>query len=144
MRMQLTAPQNSAVIYLVGREPVDARYARRQARARLAEWGLEEHGDLGELIAGELIVNAVCHGGGPIWMRLSVSGGDLRVEVHDGGAGRPVRRHASCEDEGGRGLELLDGLVELHGGERGVISDQTGPGKIVYVTLLLPGSQGTR
>jgi len=29
-----------------------------------------------------LVTNAVCHGDTPIWMRLSVGGGDLRVEVN--------------------------------------------------------------
>jgi hypothetical protein len=59
------------------------------------------------------------------------------VEVHDDGAGRPVRKHAGGDDECGRGLELLDGLIELHGGGRGVISDPAGPGKTVYVVLSL-------
>jgi signal transduction histidine kinase len=48
-----------------------------------------------------------------------------------------VRRHAGGGDECGRGLELLDALIELHGGERGVISDPAGPGKTVYVVLSL-------
>ena len=61
----------------------------------------------------------------------------LRVEVHDDGAGRPVRKHVGGDDECGRGLELLDGLIELYGGERGVISDQANPGKTVYVVLSL-------
>jgi signal transduction histidine kinase len=60
--------------------------------------------------------------------------------VHDGGAGRPVRKQAGGGDEGGRGLEVLDGLIEVHGGERGVISDPAGPGKTVYVVLSLETS----
>jgi len=32
---------------------------------------------------------------------------------------------------------LVDGLIGLHGGERGVISDPAGPGKTVYVVLSL-------
>jgi serine/threonine-protein kinase RsbW len=91
-------------------------------------------------VACELVTNAVCHGDGPIEMRLSFADGDLRVEVHDTGAGRPVRKHADSDDECGRGLELLDGLIELHGGERGVIGDQTGPGKTVYAMLSLAAS----
>jgi signal transduction histidine kinase len=91
-------------------------------------------------VACELVTNAVRHGDGPIEMRLSFADGDLRVEVHDNGAGRPVRKHVGDDDECGRGLELLDGLIELHGGERGVIGDQVGPGKTVYVTLSLAAS----
>jgi signal transduction histidine kinase len=103
----------------------------------LAAWGLGEHASLGELIVSELVSNAVCHGEAPIWVQLSAAGGELRVEVHDGGAGRPVRKYADGGDECGRGLELLDGLIELHGGERDVISDPAGPGKTVYVVLAL-------
>jgi anti-sigma regulatory factor (Ser/Thr protein kinase) len=135
--MQLTATSEPAVTRLPGRDPVHARDARRRARVLLAAWGLGEQASLGELVVSELVANAVCHGDTPIWMRLSVGGGDLRVEVHDGGAGRPVRRHVGGGDECGRGLELLDGLIELYGGERGVISDPAGPGKTVYVVLSL-------
>jgi anti-sigma regulatory factor (Ser/Thr protein kinase) len=135
--MQLTAAREPAVTYLPGRDPAHARHARNQARALLEAWELGEHADLGELIVSELVTNAVCHGEGPIWMQLSFARGDLRVEVHDDGAGRPVRKHVGGDDECGRGLELLDGLIELHGGERGVINDQARPGKTVYVVLSL-------
>ena len=37
------------------------------------------------------------------------------------------------------GLELLDGLIALYGGERGVIDDRAGPGKTVYVAVPLAG-----
>jgi anti-sigma regulatory factor (Ser/Thr protein kinase) len=135
--MHLTAAREPAVVYLRGREPVHARHARQQIRALLEAGDFSEHADLGELIASELVTNALCHGAGPIWMHVSFTGGALRVEVHDDGAGRPVRKQASGDDECGRGLELLDGLIGLHGGERGVISDPAGPGKIVYVVLSL-------
>lgn len=139
------AAARAAVIRLPGRRPVHARDARRRARVLLAAWGLGEQASLGELVVSELVANAVCHGETPIWMQLSAGGGELRVEVHDGGAGRPVRKHASGGDECGRGLELLDGLIELHGGERGVVSDPAGPGKTVYVVLALETTPaGTR
>ena len=131
------AAREPAVIRLPGRRPVHARDARRRARVLLAAWGLGEQASLGELVVSELVSNAVCHGETPIWMRLSAAGGELRVEVHDGGAGRPVRKHPGGRDEDGRGLEVLDGLIEEQGGERGVISDPAGPGKTVYVVLSL-------
>lgn len=136
-RLQPAATGEPAVTRLPGRDPVHARDARRRARVLLAAWGLGEQASLGELVASELVSNAVCHGETPIWIRMSVGGGGLRVEVHDGGADRPVRRHAGGGDECGRGLELLDGLIELYGGERGVIGDPAGPGKTVYVVLSL-------
>jgi anti-sigma regulatory factor (Ser/Thr protein kinase) len=135
--MQLTATFEPAVTRLPGRNPVHARDARRCARVLMAAWGLGEHASVGELVVSELVTNAVCHGEAPIWMRLSADGSGLRVEVHDGGAGRPVRKHPGIDDDCGRGLEVVDGLIELHGGERGVISDPAGPGKTVYVVLSL-------
>jgi anti-sigma regulatory factor (Ser/Thr protein kinase) len=131
-----------ATVGVTGRDPVHARDARRRARVLLAAWGLGEHANLGELIVSELVANAVCHGEVPIWMRLSFSGTDLRVEVHDGGAGRPVRKHADRGDDCGRGLEVVDGLIEMYGGQRGVISDPSGPGKTVCVVLPLDITQG--
>jgi anti-sigma regulatory factor (Ser/Thr protein kinase) len=138
--MQLTATCEPVITRLPGRDPAHARDARRRAQVLLTAWGLGEQASLGELVVSELVTNAVCHGDSPIWLRLSVGGGDLRVEVHDGGAGRPVRRHPGAGDECGRGLELVDGLIELHGGERGVIGDPAGPGKTVYVVLSLAGA----
>jgi hypothetical protein len=135
--MQPTVTCESTVIGLPGRNPVHARDARRRARALMAAWGLGEHASVGELIVSELVTNAVCHGEAPIWMRLSADSNTLRVEVHDGGAGRPVRKHPGIGDDCGRGLEVLDGLIELHGGERGLISDLAGSGKIVFVVLSL-------
>jgi signal transduction histidine kinase len=135
--MPLTATREPAVICLPGRDPVHARDARQHARVLLAAWGLGDQAGLCELIVSELVANAVCHGQAPIWLRLSADGDSLRVEVHDGGAGRPVRQHPGSTDECGRGLEVLDGLIELHGGERGVLSDPDGPGKTVYVVLCL-------
>lgn len=139
--MQLTATCEFAIDRLPSRDLVHARDARRRARVLLAEWGLGGQASLGELVVGELVANAVCHGEVPIWMHLSVRDGDFRVEVHDGGDGRPVRKHHDDGDECGRGLELLDALIELHGGERGVISDTAGPGKTVYVELPLESSE---
>jgi signal transduction histidine kinase len=138
--MQLTATREPVITRLPGRDPAHARDARRRARVLLAAWGLGEQASLVELVVSELVTNAVCHGDSPIWLRLSVGGGDLRVEVHDGGGDRPVRRHPGGGDECGRGLALVDGLIELHGGERGVISDPAGPGKTVYVVLSLAGA----
>jgi anti-sigma regulatory factor (Ser/Thr protein kinase) len=135
--MPLTATRESALICLPGRDPAHARDARRDVRMLLTVWGLGEQASLGELVVSELVTNAVCHGEAPIWLRLSADSGSLRAEVHDDGAGRPVRKHPGSGDECGRGLELLDGLIDVHGGERGVVSDPDGPGKTVYVVLSL-------
>jgi anti-sigma regulatory factor (Ser/Thr protein kinase) len=111
--------------------------AREMARKALAAWGLSAHAGLAELIITELATNALRHGAGPIDIGLSYFGSDLWTEVHDDGAGRPVRRQATVDDEQGRGLELLDGLIDLYGGARGVVDDSDGPGKTMYVAVSL-------
>jgi anti-sigma regulatory factor (Ser/Thr protein kinase) len=136
--MPLTLTSEAAVTCPLRRDPAEAGRARRHARKAMTRWGLAEHTDLVELIVSELVTNALRHGGEPIDMRLSHSGGQVLAEVHDGGAGRPARGYPDPCAEFGRGLELLDGLIDLHGGGRGVIGDQAGPGKTVYVAVLLP------
>lgn len=121
----------------LGRDPVEVGRAREIARKALPGWGISEHTGLAELIVSEMVTNAVCHGEGPIEVRVSYACGDLWTEVHDHGAGRPVRQQATTDDEQGRGLELLDGMVSLHGGARGVVDDSDGPGKTVYVAVSL-------
>jgi hypothetical protein len=66
----LTAAELSATCRL-GREPVHVGRAREQTRKALCEWGLGEHTDLAELIVSELVTNALCHGDGPVEMRLA-------------------------------------------------------------------------
>jgi hypothetical protein len=48
-----------------------------------------------------------------------------------------VRRETTSEDESGRGLAVLDGLLGEQGGMRGVREDRDGPGKTVYVTITI-------
>jgi signal transduction histidine kinase len=118
-------------------EPVEVRHARKRARKALFRWGLGEHADLAELIVSELATNAIRHGDGVVRVCVSYARGELRVEVHDDAAGRPARQQATAEDESGRGLALLDGLIGLHGGRRGVAEDSTGHRKTVYVVICL-------
>ena len=89
------------------------------------------------LISSELVTNALRHGAGMISIRLYRARLDLRVEVHDHGAGRPVRGHAGTADESGRGLAVIDGLISMYDGQRGCTDDHTGPGKTVFVVLPL-------
>ena len=103
--------------------------------------GLGEQTERAELVVTELATNALRHDTGPIDISLSYSGNHLRTEVHDHGTGRPVRRPTTADHEQGRGLELLDGLIDMNGGARGVVDDTDGPGKTIYVALSLDSSQ---
>src|SRR5262249_23303531 len=140
--MPLTATSELAISCRLGQDPVHVGDARAQAREVLSGWGLGGHVRLAELVVSELVTNALNHGDGPIALRLSYAGGGLRGGGPHPGAGRPGPGAAAAGDEWGRGLELLDGLIALHGGERGVIDDRTGPGKTVYVAVPLASDTG--
>jgi anti-sigma regulatory factor (Ser/Thr protein kinase) len=131
-----TAHELSDALYL-DHNPAHVGHARRQVRETLHRWDLHAQADLTELIVSELVTNALRHGTGPIEVRLFYRCGDLRIEVHDSGQGRPVRREVTDDDECGRGLLLLDGLLGIHGGARGVRDDKDGTGKTVYVEMSL-------
>jgi anti-sigma regulatory factor (Ser/Thr protein kinase) len=138
--MLVATPDELAVSCRLDREPAQVGRAREQARKTLPGWGLGEHADLTELIVSELVTNAMVHGDGQIEVRLSCAArGDLWVEVRDDGAGRPVRQRPGTDDEWGRGLALIDGLIEPYGGARGVEEDRNGPGKTVFVAVPLGG-----
>ena len=118
-------------------DPAQVSHARRLVRETLAEWGLDDYVDHMVLVSSELVTNALRHGAGMISIRLFRFGRDLRIEVHDHGARRPIRRHAGTGDEGGRGLEVIDSLISMYDGHRGCTDDDTGPGKTVYVVMQL-------
>jgi anti-sigma regulatory factor (Ser/Thr protein kinase) len=129
-------------IHRLDPEPVQVGLAREQVRKILPGWGLAEHDDQLALIVSELVTNALPHSESQIEVRLSYDGSDLRIEVWDHGADEmPVRRDPDYDDERGRGLQLIDGFIDLYGGMRGIAYHSSHPGKNVYVVLPLRASQ---
>lgn len=125
-----------SVTYRLHCYPSEISRARELARKVLTDWGLATHTDLAELIVSELATNALRHGVGPITVRLSyTSDSDLWLEVHDNGRGRPVLQKTTADDEQGRGLALVDALIDLHSGIRGMAVDASNSGKSIYVAL---------
>ncbi|WP_203881701.1 ATP-binding protein [Planotetraspora kaengkrachanensis] len=103
--------------------------ARRLTRDRLAAWGMENVTDVAELLVSELVTNALCHAHGPVGLTLSAVEGLLRCEVEDAGTVLPSAYCAGHDDEGGRGLCLLDTLACCWGGTR------TPTGKVMWFEL---------
>ncbi|MHC3474035.1 ATP-binding protein [Streptomyces sp. 7R007] len=96
-----------------------ARHIRRIARSLLEEWELAELTDAVELAVTELVANVVRHVPDRrcalLVQRLAAG---VRVEVADGAPELPcVPAVLSAEAEGGRGLVLLDAVVDKWGVE---------------------------
>lgn len=93
---------------------------RRIAAARLRCCGLDTLIDEVMLIVSELLTNAVLHSGTrQITLSLRLEHGVLHIAVTDGMPGRARRRDIDGEAESGRGLALVDALVQENGGRWG-------------------------
>ncbi|MFJ4188684.1 SpoIIE family protein phosphatase [Kitasatospora sp. NPDC089509] len=106
-------------------------HSRRFTRETLAAWGLDALSDGAELLTSELITNALVHAGSPTQLRLFCDR-VLTVEVADRDDETPRIRRARNEDEGGRGIHLVNELAHRWGSRR------TGEGKVVWFELELP------
>ncbi len=111
--------------------------AREWVRTTLAGWGLAEPPDLAELaevtelLAGELVGNAIRHASGPVEVRL-LYGRSLLCEVFDTDRTLPEVRTTGLDDEGGRGLQLVCQLTENWG------ACWVSYGKVVWFEQTLP------
>jgi serine phosphatase RsbU (regulator of sigma subunit) len=128
---RLTPDQH--VTWKLAAELTSARRARMLVRRRLRRWGLTDLIPTAELLASELVTNAVRYAQGGIALRLVREGG-LVCEVLDDSAALPRLRHASDEDERGRGLQVVSQLAQKWGARR------TLSGKVVWCELPLPNS----
>jgi PAS domain S-box-containing protein len=112
-RTRVLGPERVAAWTLPG-APESAAEARRLVRTVLGEWGMEEQSSGAELIASELVTNAVRYSSGPVELRL-IRDSTLICEVSDPSGATPQLRHAETEDEGGRGLYLVAQLSRRWG-----------------------------
>ncbi|GAB2980590.1 SpoIIE family protein phosphatase [Streptomyces pseudoechinosporeus] len=109
--------------------------ARHMIRAAVAAWGAEDRADEVELVADELITNALMHTEGSAIVTLrALTGSDrrLRVEVEDASSALPRRREAGECGVSGRGLLLVDRLADVWGVEA------RGGGKCVWCEFIVP------
>ncbi|MGJ6962969.1 ATP-binding protein [Streptosporangium sp. G11] len=109
--------------------PASVPKARRLIGGRLAQWGIDGQSEIVRLLASELVTNALRHAWGPIQLTVFYRDGRLRCEVGDANPALPQMREAHEDDEGGRGLQLLD----LLSGQWG--SDRTPGGKVSWFEL---------
>ncbi|KUL65286.1 MULTISPECIES: ATP-binding protein [Streptomyces] len=127
-------PASGGTSWLLPSEPSSVPRARRLTIAQLGVWSLHDFSDDAELLVSELVTNALRHAGGPIRLTFSLCSVDraFRCEVADEDPGQPRVRRTCGDDEGGRGLHLLDLLSRCWG------STCTEAGKVVWFELHPP------
>ncbi|GAA2421187.1 ATP-binding protein [Streptomyces glaucus] len=92
--------------------------SRRTLRLILTVHGLIRLVDVAELLAAELVSNAVCHAKGPAALRVCWSAGVLRIGAWDADPQPPGPPHSfeqALDLEGGRGLALVRACSDLWG-----------------------------
>jgi two-component sensor histidine kinase len=91
--------------------------------------GVTTEADPAVLLMNELIANALQHAPGAVRVRIFLRFGLLRCEVLDTHRTRPLPQNPEIDDEGGRGLQLVDALASRWGW---VLADG---GKVVWFDL---------
>ncbi|WP_078516535.1 SpoIIE family protein phosphatase, partial [Streptomyces sp. HGB0020] len=112
-------------------DPAVVSRARTAVTGQLAAWDLDDLAFTTELVASELVTNAIRHATGPVQLRL-LRDRALICEVSDGSSTSPRLRRARTEDEGGRGLFLVARLTERWG------TRHTPYGKVIWAEQPLP------
>ncbi|WP_435057024.1 SpoIIE family protein phosphatase [Streptomyces sp. bgisy060] len=110
-------------------DPEALSSARHMIRAAVRAWGAGDRADEMELVADELMTNALMHTDGGAIVTLRILTGPprrLRVEVEDRSSALPRRREAGEAGVSGRGLFLIDQLSDAWGVE------SRGGGKCVW------------
>jgi anti-sigma regulatory factor (Ser/Thr protein kinase) len=100
-----------------------------------AEWDVEALTWSATLAASELVTNAVLHAAGVMELVLTLGAGELRLSVRDGQGDPPVLLHAGPLDDHGRGMALLDTVVD----DWGVLPADDGA-KVVWCVLSSPAA----
>lgn len=85
--------------------------------------------DSAVLLAGEILTNAVVHGGGWFLLQVDAAPDWVYVEVADSTSGQPTVLHPSSDREHGRGMAIVDALASTWG------SAQRGSHKVVWFEL---------
>ncbi|MFE2074527.1 PAS domain S-box protein [Streptomyces misionensis] len=98
-------------------------------RRTLVSWECAEPADDALLLLSEILTNAVRHAEGPVGLRLCRTATELTVEVGDRSPQLPRPRHATGDDESGRGLFLVRTLADSWGVR------PTDEGKTTWFTL---------
>ncbi|WP_328436720.1 SpoIIE family protein phosphatase [Streptomyces sp. NBC_00444] len=135
-RRSLDTPQSGGRLqqHVAPGDPEALTQARHMIRAAVLAWGARERADEIELVADELITNALMHteGSAVVTLRvLTATDRRLRVDVEDSSSALPRRRDAGEVGVSGRGLLLVDLLTDVWGVEA------RGGGKCVWCEFVV-------
>jgi PAS domain S-box-containing protein len=111
-------------------QPASVGEARRLIRELLAESDRDDLIETAVLLVSVVVTNALLHAGTPIDVAARIDDDGLRVEVGDGSLHLPVRRRYATTAGTGRGLLMLEQLVD----DWGVSQHQRG--KTVWFRLV--------
>lgn len=139
-RYSVTEPRPRRCVLPFAADAPQLAGLRRAVRAELAAWGMSALADEAELIATELASNVIKHvgQGSAATLVLDAGADQLRVELHDKSDKEPQRLHPTCDEENGRGLQLLAALSPSWGTIR------TAAGKAVWCELPLTPDESRR
>lgn len=91
------------------------REARQSLARQLSAWGLTQVADDVELIASELVTNAIRHGGGVAQVSLTARDGRVQIEVGDYSRTPPTPPRDAGVEPSGRGMMLVEALSSRWG-----------------------------
>ncbi|MCK7622689.1 SpoIIE family protein phosphatase [Streptomyces sp. RS10V-4] len=136
---RLGPPQHDTVgrfrQHIAPADPQGLSAARHMIRAAVRAWGARERAEEIELVADELITNALLHTDGEAIVNIRMPHGverRLRLEVEDASSSLPRRREPGEAGVSGRGLLLVDRLADVWGVE------PRGGGKCVWCEFNCP------
>ncbi|MFJ8660822.1 SpoIIE family protein phosphatase [Streptomyces sp. NPDC093795] len=124
-------PGRDTAAWTFAADPSMVAEARERVLDQLSRWGLDELAFTTELVASELVTNAIRYAGGPLELRL-IRAASLICEVADRSSTQPRMRRAQASEEGGRGLFLIAQLTDRWG------SRYTRYGKTIWTEQALP------
>ncbi|SEC33378.1 ATP-binding protein [Streptomyces melanosporofaciens] len=139
-RFSVTEPHPRRCILPFAAEPPQLADLRRAVKAELVGWGMSALTEEAQLITTELASNVIKHVGQGTAATLVLDAGtdQLRLELHDNSHKEPQSFHPTCEEESGRGLQLLAALSAAWGTTRTVA------GKAVWCELPLALDESRR
>ena len=122
-------PARTALVHLSS-DTASLGEGRRFVAQTLRNWHVDEARiEPVMLVANELVANAIVHAHSAPVLSLEAAGSDLLLRVTDESPNPPVAREATAEQDGGRGLMLVEALSDHWG------IDPNTSGKSVWVSF---------